>query len=312
MWSRCHRVEAARLVDEGVDLGWQQAAGLRAVLGEAGAVEGLVQDHLDGALEVEVGEAPAQAGRAGADVGERHRAAAHPGRRDGCHDMLFNSRIGGWHGGRGRGQQRVTGAGMGPEGIVLAVHGGAGPAARPPVPMFEERWLAMLPADVKQNRPLLLLTEAWIAYCRLRTERIPAILERVASFLPDQAAEPSVIGEVEFFRGSFKYWEGEGDRSSRILEGAVSQLAAKSPYVQSEAELALGLARCMAGHEKEAIRALEGRIRGGEISGDQMLVRLVGGLVLIHLLCGDLVRARADAEQMHVVARRGRLRNTGT
>ena len=167
-----------------------------------------------------------------------------------------------------------------------------------------ERWLAMLPAHVKQERPKLLLSEAWILSCRYQYLRIPAILERVESILDRQAAEPTVLGEIDSYRGHFAYLKGQAERSRQFLEDAVSRLSeGRTPFL-GEAELMLGLARCMEGRQDLAVQALERRIKDVGMSEGQLLSRLVAGLVFIHLVCGDLANAGAQAENLQLVARR--------
>jgi len=59
-----------------------------------------------------------------------------------------------------------------------------------------ERWLAMLPAEVRERRPGLLMAEGWVEYARFRLERIVPITEKVARLLENQVADPSVEREL--------------------------------------------------------------------------------------------------------------------
>jgi LuxR family maltose regulon positive regulatory protein len=173
-----------------------------------------------------------------------------------------------------------------------------------------KRWLAMLPAEIKQERLKLLLTEAWIANCRFQLARVPMILERVKSLLRGRTAEPTLSGELAFFQGNHEYWEGHAESSRQRLEEAVSKLFGKEPYFESEAQLLLGLARCMANQKEVAVRALEDRIDGADSPEGQVLSRLIASLVFIHLVCGDLPRARVEAQRLRIVAQRNGIRNT--
>ncbi len=66
----------------------------------------------------------------------------------------------------------------------------------------------------------------------------------------------------------------------------------------------------MIGQKELAIQELSDRIRSTDPDEAVLLSRLIGGLVLIDLLSGDLPRARVDARQLQDVARRNGLRNT--
>ncbi|MGD8523898.1 MAG: hypothetical protein PVF56_22300, partial [Desulfobacterales bacterium] len=172
-----------------------------------------------------------------------------------------------------------------------------------------ERWLAMLPADVKRQRSSLLMADGWVAYCRLQLDRIPVLIEQCEAVVDDRTLETSQEGELAFFRGSIAYWAGEAEGSRRHLEEALSRLGSREGYVESETELALGLARCMAGDRELAVTALEDRIRGAATQEGVYLAKLIGGLVLIHLLSGDLTCALAEGKRFRGVAATYRLQN---
>ena len=167
-----------------------------------------------------------------------------------------------------------------------------------------ERWLAMLPPDIKRTRPKLLLAEAWIATLRHQLLRVPKLLEQAEALLHGRSAEPTVFGELAFFLGYCEYFEGQAEGSRQHLEDAVSQLSGRKTPFLSEAELMLGLARCMAGQKEKSIRALEDRIDEVDSSEGQLLSRLIAGLAFIHLVCGDLLRARAEAQRLQLVAKK--------
>jgi LuxR family maltose regulon positive regulatory protein len=172
-----------------------------------------------------------------------------------------------------------------------------------------ERWLAMLPAKVKRQRPSILMTDGWVAYCRLQLERISVLIQQCEAADGDRTLETEQAGELEFFRGSIAYWTGEAEKSRRHLEEALSRLGSKERYVESETELALGLARCMIGDKELAVTALEDRIRGAATQEGVYSAKLIGGLVLIHLLSGDLAYALAEAKRFRRVAAINRLQN---
>jgi LuxR family maltose regulon positive regulatory protein len=173
-----------------------------------------------------------------------------------------------------------------------------------------ERWLAMLPPDIKRDRPKLLLAEAWIATLRHQLARVPKILEQAESLLRGQTPEPTVSGELAFFLGYSDYFDGQAERSRQHLEEAVRQLSGRKTPFLSEAELILGLARCMLGQNEKAVRALEGRIAEVDSSEGQLLSRLIAGLVFIHLICGNMPRARVEAQRLQLVAKKFGMSNT--
>ncbi len=173
-----------------------------------------------------------------------------------------------------------------------------------------EKWLAKLPAEVKLRRPGLLLAEAWAAFFRMRLERIPSILEQVEPFVRDPTTDPVLLGELNYIRGYLSYWEGEGENARQCFEEALEQIPEKQQLIRGETELHLGLARCMIGKKELAIQELEKRVRSTDPEEVVFLTRLMGGLVLIHMLSGDLHRAQAEVRRLGLVARESGIRNT--
>ena len=171
-----------------------------------------------------------------------------------------------------------------------------------------ERWLAMLPAEIRQERPALLLAEAWIENLRHKLARVPMLLDQAESLLRNQTAEPTVLAEIAFFRGYISYFEGQAERSLKYLEDAVSQLTGtKSPFL-GEAELMRGLARCMVGQKESAVQALEARIGEVDSSENYLRSRLIAGLAFLYLVCGDLHLARIEAQRLQRLSKKHNLR----
>ena len=171
-----------------------------------------------------------------------------------------------------------------------------------------ERWLAMLPANIKRERPALLLAEAWIENLQHKLARVPMLLDQAESLLRNQTAEPTVLAEIAFFRGYISYFEGQAERSLKYLEDAVSQLTGtKSPFL-SEAELMRGLARCMVGQKDLAVQALEARIVEADSSENYLRSRLIAGLAFLYLVCGDLHLAREEAHRLQRMSKKHNLR----
>ena len=60
-------------------------------------------------------------------------------------------------------------------------------------------WLALLPADLVETRPGLLLGRAWLLYARSAWSRIPPLVERAEALLGDSAAAP--VGQAALLWG---------------------------------------------------------------------------------------------------------------
>jgi len=170
-----------------------------------------------------------------------------------------------------------------------------------------ERWLAMLPVDIRRKQPGLLLSEAWIKTLQHQLARVPMLLDQAESQLLSQTVEPTVSAEIDFLRGYIAYFEGQPERCMQYLKNSVSLLAnTKSPFL-GEAELILGLARCMVGQKDLAVRTLEAMIDEVEPSENYLLSRLIAGLAFIYQLWGDLYLTRGEAQRLHHVSKKHKM-----
>lgn len=173
-----------------------------------------------------------------------------------------------------------------------------------------DRWMAMLPAELRRGRPRLLLTEAWIGNMRHQFPRVSASLERVEPMLIGQPAESTLVGELDFFLGYVAYFEGHADQSRQYLEEAVSILSGRRTPFLAEAQLMLGLARCMTGQQGMAIQTLQHLINEVDQSEAYLGSRFLAGLIFIHMVCGDLYQARIENQRLHLIAKRHGFRMT--
>ena len=172
-----------------------------------------------------------------------------------------------------------------------------------------ERRLAMLPDEIRRQRPELILCEGWIAYIRLQLDRFPSIIERCNAAAGDQVLDDILQAELLFFRGNFDFWMGNGEGSREKIQAALGKVGDRRCFIEGEMELTLALARCLAGDRDGAVRNLEQRIHETHSSQSSYLVKLRGALVLVHLLGGDLARALAETRQFRTVAISSSLRN---
>lgn len=172
-----------------------------------------------------------------------------------------------------------------------------------------ERWLSMIPEEVKLTRPRLLLTDAWVAYCRMQLERIPVLIEQCETALGGQPVEDTLAGELAFFRGCWAYWSAAADGSKANLEEALSLINDKTGTSAGETLLVLSLARTSTGESELAITDLKERIRRATTTEGVLVPKLTGALFFVHLLSGDLVSAQPQAKQFRLLAKKNQLRN---
>ena len=166
-----------------------------------------------------------------------------------------------------------------------------------------EGWLNSLSPEIKQQRPALLLAEAYGAMARFQMGRVPGLLEQAEPLLDDRTATPQLLGELNFLRGTLLYWQGQAQAGVERLEAALAQTEEKHVHIVANIELSLALARYAVGQKRLAIHTISARIQATDPSQAFLLGQLSAGLAFIHLLAADLSQAGRQAARMHVVNR---------
>jgi LuxR family maltose regulon positive regulatory protein len=172
------------------------------------------------------------------------------------------------------------------------------------------RWLAMLPLEVIQQRPKLLLAHAWELFHHYQMQEIPPLLERAESLLVDESADNALLGEVNFFRGFIlTLIQGDADGALIQFEAARMRLS-MSEYSFRELEVLDAIAHQMAGKGALAIQLLDQKIHAMSSGKDPLVSRLSAAQVFTHLLSGNLVAAARAAQRFTAACKKtGELAN---
>jgi LuxR family maltose regulon positive regulatory protein len=153
-----------------------------------------------------------------------------------------------------------------------------------------EKWLSMFPDTVIQRRPELLLARAWVSYFCYRYVLIPPIVDLAESLLNNQPQEQALYGELYFFKGVICFFQGNGSLSLKYLEDALARIPATNLAIRSFAELYLGMAIQMHGQNERAVHVLSDLLHHQPLN-DMRKVRLMGSLICVHIISGNLTVA---------------------
>jgi LuxR family maltose regulon positive regulatory protein len=166
------------------------------------------------------------------------------------------------------------------------------------------RWLAMLPLEVIQQRPRLLLAHAWGLFHHYQMQEIPLLLQRAESLLVDESADKTLLGEVNFFRG-FILTLIQGDPEGALIQfEAARKRLSMSKYSFRELEVLDSVAHQMAGKGALAIQLLDQKIHAMSSGKDPLFSRLLAAQVFSHLLSGNLVAAARAAQRFTVACKK--------
>jgi LuxR family maltose regulon positive regulatory protein len=165
------------------------------------------------------------------------------------------------------------------------------------------KWLEMLPGELVQQRPALLLARAWVLNHQLNLQALPPILQSVEVLLDNegsirsQATEQSLRGEVDFFWAAIWYWQGHSRRSLECAQRSLERGPIAQPFFRSFATTYMGLAAQLAGQKEMALQTVDEAFER-ELAPDNMVtIRLLSVLLFIHLLSAELVESAQLTER---------------
>ena len=165
-----------------------------------------------------------------------------------------------------------------------------------------EKWMARLPDSVIKQRPQLLIAKAWVKFHQFAMQSIPPLLELVGTTLEDDAAAQPLWGEVDFFWGHHWYWQGQRSRSLDLLDRALEKIPKEHHLARGESEVFWSLASQMSDQREEAVRRLNRWIYDKQTPHLGRQTKLLGTLIFIHLLSGELNAAAPLTRQLHELA----------
>jgi len=165
-----------------------------------------------------------------------------------------------------------------------------------------ETWMNQLPDDIIRQRPQLLLAKAWVSFHQFALWAIPPLLEAVETILDDDATAQPLWGEVDFFWGHHWFWQGQVTRSLDLLRRALERIPEAYHLARGEAELFFGVANQMSGQKKEIVQALNKWLYYEQTPHPGRQTKLMGSLIFIHVLSGDLTEAAQVSQKLHTMA----------
>jgi LuxR family maltose regulon positive regulatory protein len=124
-----------------------------------------------------------------------------------------------------------------------------------------ERWLGLLPAELIQSRPALLLAQCWVAFFRHAWGRIGSLLDRTEALLATERELPpewveALRAEINAWRAYLWVQSGDGPRAVEHAQRAWDHLPATSAPALGRAGAVLAMARRLSGQPGAALAVL--------------------------------------------------------
>lgn len=164
-----------------------------------------------------------------------------------------------------------------------------------------EKWLSLLPDDIVQKHPELLLAQAWIYVYHYDYGLIPVVLELAESLLSTYPNRQALSGEINLFKGITLFFQGDSELSLKCLEDARVKIPATQDYTRAAADQFWALTGHMQGQEERVVAELTDLLQTGWL-GDIRKIRVMAILVTEHILSGDLTVAFNMGKQLKKIA----------
>lgn len=167
--------------------------------------------------------------------------------------------------------------------------------------MFE-KWLAILPDDMVEKRPHLLLMKVWAHYFQNNFVSIPPIIAALESIIKEDKTFQQLYGELYLFKGVFSYMKGDGPNAFKFIKKALKLISEKDQMIRGFAEIYFGLAGQMEGEKGLVLPVLSDVLYQKSLNIERKY-RVMISLIWIHIISGDLSNAATLNTQMGVVSR---------
>jgi len=157
-----------------------------------------------------------------------------------------------------------------------------------------ERWLRLLPAELVESRPGLLLARAWTYHFRSRFGALPPILNAVETLLTvpdskrDEAEVECLRAELDTLWAVSAFATGDAATSHDRARRALGDLGAAQAFASGVAAAFFGMASQLLGESATAVQQLT--VARAEAAGALAVydVRIVIAVAYIHLASGAL------------------------
>lgn len=161
-----------------------------------------------------------------------------------------------------------------------------------------ESWIALIPQETLQNRLVLLLTQAYIAFFLQNIEQLIYLIGDIESKFEEQTMALRYSVELRFFKGIVHFWLGNISAS----EAELLYVAEHNPVIDSllsaEVEVHLALVYYFNHKQDLAKQRLNKRIQVFSLSNRLAVPKLLASLAILNLLSSDLVQLRVTLARM--------------
>jgi len=162
-----------------------------------------------------------------------------------------------------------------------------------------DRWLRLLPYEIVQNAPELLISKAWSSQRRGKSAETWGILDRIEDFIRtkhmESATKSLIHGEVQALRCFQHYIAAKGELAEASAHEALNKLPSQYHSARGFAILILALATQMCGDLDGAHRVVYEALNSEKVSNINYKALLLATLCFVDWISADLNSLRQTA-----------------
>ncbi len=177
-----------------------------------------------------------------------------------------------------------------------------------------ERWLKLLPEELIQRDPGLLMIRVWVLQFMWRLDLQEKVLQQVENLLDSEVGKSLPAGEMQILRGQallVRSQQAYFKNQHRLVIDLCQQVLALVPpgwkFVRGGAMLYVGMSMQASGQALEAERLLLAEYETYSEKADIYALFLLQSLCFVYLNTGQLEQARKIAQVMLQGAARGEI-----
>lgn len=175
-----------------------------------------------------------------------------------------------------------------------------------------QRWLNLLPAEIKYHHPHLLLTQAWIYHDLFQLNKISEIINKMESLGTEITFDDTSIREMNFFKAILLYWEGKADASLKLLSSIKNSRSKMQHRFDGICEQYYCVASHFVGQGKTALESINNLLLTKPSLNDVILSRTLMARAFINMLSGHLTLVTQDAQSvMEISDNKARVKSWG-
>ncbi|MGB7450754.1 MAG: LuxR C-terminal-related transcriptional regulator, partial [Lysobacterales bacterium] len=165
---------------------------------------------------------------------------------------------------------------------------------------YLDRLLHLVPAEIHEKSPILLITKAWSCEFQSLSTRAYAYRDQAAALIsqtsPESSENTSIIGEIDALRAHQYYLSAQGDKANACAQRALRLLPPDAHSIRGLALAYRAFALQMAGDLHQCLKLIQQALESESIRHDQFhLARLWFAICFAHFIEGNLPETKYSA-----------------